>query len=502
VSSNGNGRYPEPDHEIAIIGAGIGGLGMAAALKRKNFQDFVIFERADDVGGTWRDNTYPGIGVDVPVFSYQFSYDLKPDWSRFFPKGEEVKGYIDEFTDKHAIRPHIRFNSEVRSRTWDEENRLWRLDVGGEEVTARYVISAIGPFVDPKPSGVEGVDDFKGKTIHSARWDHDYDLTGKRVASIGTGASAIQYVPAIQKQVAQLHVFQRTAPWVMPHSNRPITDRERRFFRAFPPLQKLARVGVYTGREALVLGLVKQPRLMRFLERIARRHMRSQIFDTALREKVTPDYTLGCKRILPSNRWYPALGKPNVELVTSGVREIRANAIVGEDGVERPVDAIVFGTGFHVSDIPAAHRVRGRGGTLLDDIWHGSPRAYMGSTIAGFPNLFFLLGPNTGLGHSSMVYMIESQIAHVMAALNHMHSRGANTIEIRREAQDRYNAEIDRKLERTVWNTGCASWYIDHTGRNSTIWPDWTWRFRRRARDLRPDDYALDAAPDREMVPA
>ena len=490
------------DHDIVIVGSGFSGLGMAIRLKQAGIHDFAVLERAGEVGGTWQANTYPGCACDVPSHLYSFSFAPNPEWTQTYSPQPEIWTYLRRCADEFALRPHIRLNTAVESATWLEDERRWEVETTQGTYRARVLIAGMGPLTEPKIPELPGLDRFEGETFHSARWNHDYDLAGKRVASIGTGASAIQYVPAIQKQVAQLHVFQRTAPWVMPHSNRPITDRERRFFRAFPPLQKLARVGVYTGREALVLGLVKQPRLMRFLERIARRHMRSQIFDTGLREKVTPDYTLGCKRILPSNRWYPALGKPNVELVTSGVREIRANAIVGEDGVERPVDAIVFGTGFHVSDIPAAHRVRGRGGTLLDDIWHGSPRAYMGSTIAGFPNLFFLLGPNTGLGHSSMVYMIESQIAHVMAALKHMHSRRATTIEIRREAQDRYNAEIDGKLKRTVWNTGCASWYIDHTGRNSTIWPDWTWRFRRRARELRPDDYVLDAAPDREMVPA
>jgi cation diffusion facilitator CzcD-associated flavoprotein CzcO len=287
-------------------------------------------------------------------------------------------------------------------------------------------------------------------------------------------------------------VFQRTPPWVMPHSNRPITDWERRLYRRVPALQKLMRGGVYAGRELLVFGFVKNPRLMGVVEHVARRHMRGEISDPALLEKVTPDYTIGCKRILPSNRWYRALTKDNVELVTGGVEEVRPRSVVGADGVEREVDAIIFGTGFQVTDIPAAHRVRGRGGTLLDDVWHGSPRAYMGTSIAGFPNLFFLLGPNTGLGHSSMVYMIESQVAHVMKVLGHMRSRGAETVEIRPEAQARYNADIDGRMKGTVWQTGCSSWYLDRTGRNATIWPDWTWQFRRRATELRTEDYALD----------
>jgi cation diffusion facilitator CzcD-associated flavoprotein CzcO len=363
------------------------------------------------------------------------------------------------------------------------------------------LVAGMGPLTEPKIPQIPGLDDFRGPVFHSARWDHDADLEGKRVASIGTGASAIQYVPAIQPDVAKLHVFQRTPPWVVPHTNRPISEWERRLFRAVPAAQKLLRGGIYAGREALVLGFVFSPRLMKVVERLARKHMERQVDDPQLLAKVTPDYTIGCKRILPSNRWYPALTRPNVALVTEGIEEVRGNRIVTADGREREVDAIVLGTGFHVTDIPAAQRIRGRGGTLLDDLWQGSPRAHLGCTVAGFPNLFFLLGPNTGLGHSSMVFMIESQIAHVMAALRHMRSRGAQTIEVTPEAQARYNAELERKLEGTVWNTGCASWYLDRTGRNSTAWPDWTWRFRRRVAELDPAEYTLDA-PVREPVPA
>jgi cation diffusion facilitator CzcD-associated flavoprotein CzcO len=261
------------------------------------------------------------------------------------------------------------------------------------------------------------------------------------------------------------------------------------------------RGGIYAGREALVLGFVKNPRLMKLVERLARKHMEHQIDDPELLEKVTPDYTIGCKRILPSNRWYRALTKPNVELVTDRIERVNGRAIVTADGREREIDAIVLGTGFHVTDIPAAHRIRGRDGVLLEDLWHGSPRAHLGSTVGGFPNLFFLLGPNTGLGHSSMVYMIESQIEHVMAALRHMCEHGAETIEVTEEAQARYNHELERKLERTVWNTGCASWYLDRTGRNSTAWPDWTWKFRRRVAELDPSEYRLDV-PVREPVAA
>ena len=321
------------------------------------------------------------------------------------------------------------------------------------------LVAGVGPLTEPRIPEIPGLEAFDGPVFHSARWDHEADLEGKRVASIGTGASAIQYVPEIQPDVAKLHVFQRTPPWVVPHSNRPIRDWERRLYRALPAAQRVVRGGIYAGREALVLGFVFSPRLMKVMERLARKHMAHQIDDPDLLAKVTPAYTIGCKRILPSNRWYRALGEPNVELVTDTISEVRGRAIVTADGREREVDAIVLGTGFQVTDMPAAHRIRGRGGTLLDDLWHGSPRAHLGSTVAGFPNLFFVLGPNTGLGHSSMVYMIESQIAHVMAgagvharaggADDRGHARGAAALQRRARASARGHG-VEHRLRELV----------------------------------------------------
>jgi cation diffusion facilitator CzcD-associated flavoprotein CzcO len=288
-----------------------------------------------------------------------------------------------------------------------------------------------------------------------------------------------------------MHVFQRTAPWIMPHTDRPISPRERRLYRRFPLLQRLVRGGIYSGRELLVLGFVKEPRLMKIVERLARKHMDRQISDPELRRKVEPGYTIGCKRILPSNKWYPALGRDNVELVTDGIAEVRERSIVTGAGEEVPVDAIIFGTGFNVTDMPVARYVRGRGGHTLDEHWRGSPRAHLGATVPGFPNLFMLLGPNTGLGHSSMVYMIESQVAHVMCALKEMRRRGAATLEVRAQAVEDYNEALDAQMRDTVWSTGCQSWYLDDTGRNATLWPDWTFLFRRRAARFDPAEYEL-----------
>ena len=495
------------EHDIVIVGSGFSGLGMAIRLKQEGIHDFVVLERGDDVGGTWHYNTYPGCACDVPSHLYSFSFAPNPDWSQTYSPQPEIREYLRGCADRFGIRPHLRLRHTVESASWNEDDQRWELDTSEGPVRARVVIGGFGPLTEPQFPDIPGLDRFQGKTMHSARWDSEYDLKGKRVASIGTGASAIQYVPEIQPEVERVHVFQRTPPWIFPHSNRPITGLERRLYRAFPALQRLVRGGVYAMRELAVLGFVKDPRLMRIGDRAARRHMRKAISDPELIEKVTPDYTMGCKRILPSNRWYPALAKPNVELVTDGIAEVRERSIVDGAGVEREVDAIIFGTGFHVTDIPATRLLRGRGGTLLDDVWKGSPRAYLGTSIPGFPNLFMLLGPNTGLGHSSMVYMIESQIAHVLATLRAMDVEGAEVVEARPETVEKWTRGIDARMKKTVWSTGCSSWYLDATGRNSTLWPDWTFRFRERAARFDPSAYTLTparaaAASAREPVPA
>jgi cation diffusion facilitator CzcD-associated flavoprotein CzcO len=489
--------------DIAILGAGFSGLGMAIRLREQGVEDFLVLERHEEVGGTWWANTYPGCACDVPSHLYSYSFAPNPDWSQTYSPQPEIRDYLRRCAREHDLYRSIRFGTTVEQADWDDDAGRWTLQTSDGPVSARVLIAGMGPLTEPKLPDLRGLERFEGRVFHSARWDHDHDLTGERVASVGTGASAIQYVPAIQPKVAKLHVFQRTPPWVMPHPNRRITRIERRLYRRLPALQRLNRAGVYAGRELFVLGFVKDPRRMKVAEAIARRHMRTQIRDRELLKKVTPDYTIGCKRILPSNNWYPILGKRNVELVTSGISEVRERSVVCADGSEREVDTIIFGTGFRVTDMPIGEWVRGRGGRKLIDAWDGSPRAHLGSTIAGFPNLFVLLGPNTGLGHSSMVYMIESQIAHVLDALRVMRERGAATAEVKPEVQEEYNRELDAKMEDTVWNTGCASWYIDASGRNATLWPDWTWRFRRRARRFDPAQHELRVAqPAREQVPA
>jgi len=478
---------------IIIVGAGFSGIGMAIRLKQSGIEDFIVLERAPDVGGAWHFNTYPGCRCDVPSHLYSFSFAPNPDWSNTYSAQPEIRDYLRRCTEDFGIRGHIVTGVEVEAAAWNDDQTLWEIDTSAGRFTASVLVSGMGPLTEPKLPDVPGVESFQGKIMHSAQWDHDYPLAGRRVASIGTGASAIQYVPAIQEQVEKLYVFQRTAPWIMPHGSRPISAREHSLFRRFPIVQRAIRSAVYLSKEVLVLGFVKQPRLLGAVERLAGSHMRKQVSDPQLLAKVAPDYALGCKRILPSNRWYPALQQPNVELVTGGLTEVRAHSVVDADGAEREVDTIILGTGFHVSDPPVADQLRGRDGRLMREAWEGTPRAYLGTSVPGFPNMFLLLGPNTGLGHSSMVLMIETQIEHVLQAIKTLEARRAGTIEVRREVYEKFNREVDARMKGTVWETGCSSFYFDATGRNGVTWPDWTWRFSRLARNFDESAYALSS---------
>ena len=479
------------EKRIAIIGTGFAGLGMAIRLKQEGIDDFVVLEKADDVGGTWRENTYPGVQCDVPSHLYSFSFAPNPNWSRTFPLGDEIWDYLRECAVRYGVMPHIRFGEEVRSAEWDDEHQRWRIETADDTITAQVLVAGTGPLHEPSIPAVPGLDRFEGKTFHSAEWDHDHDLTGERVAVVGTGASAIQFVPRIQPKVSRMHVFQRTAPWIMPHPDRALSPLEHRIYRALPRAQLAMRAAVYWARETFVLGFMDR-RFAKLPERVALKHLRDQVPDPELRRQLTPDYTIGCKRVLLSNDYFPVLMQPNVELVTDRIAEVRASSVVTTGGSEREVDTIIFGTGFRVTDPPSADLVRGRDGRTLAETWQGSMKAHLGTTIAGFPNLFFLVGPNTGLGHNSIVFMIESQLNYVLDALRTMDARGAGSIDVRPDAQARYNAAIQKRLRNTVWNTGgCASWYLDHTGRNTTLWPGFTWPFRRLLRRFDADHYEL-----------
>ncbi|ROS78422.1 NAD(P)/FAD-dependent oxidoreductase [Cellulomonas sp. PhB143] len=483
--------------KVVIIGAGFSGIALGHALLGSRFTDFTLLERADDVGGVWKANTYPGCTCDVPSNLYSLSFAPNPDWTSTYSTQPEIQRYLAGCLDRFGLRPHLRTGVDVTAAAWDEAAQLWRLTTSEGPWTAQVLVSAVGPLTEPKLPDVPGIERFRGTIMHSARWDASHDLTGERVASIGTGASAIQYVPRIVDQVGELLVFQRSAPWIMPHDKRPTTPEERERYRTNPRAQKIDRAKVYVSKELLVAGFAKQPKIMKVLSRLSTKHMESQVADPTLREALTPDFTLGCKRIVPSNEWYPALQKPNVTLVPEALSEIRERSVVGSDGVEREVDTIIFATGFHVADIPFADRVRGRSGELMMERWKGSPRAYLGTSVPGFPNFFMFLGPNTGLGHSSMVFMIESQVEHVKNAIRALDTSGASAIEVDQRVHDDYNATIDKKMATTVWELGgCTTFYQDANGRNASIYPDWTFRFRRDAKRWRPEAYRLTTGAD------
>jgi cation diffusion facilitator CzcD-associated flavoprotein CzcO len=476
---------------VAIIGCGFGGIGTAIRLDRDGVHDYVILERADDLGGTWRDNSYPGCACDIPSHLYSFSFAPNPDWTRAFSGQAEIWAYLRGVAERYGVLPRVRFGTEVTGAEWDGRQRHWRIETDRGPYTADVLVSAAGPLCEPALPKLPGLETFAGTTFHSARWRHDHDLTGRRVAVVGTGASAVQFVPKIVDQVAALDVYQRTAPWIIPRRDRAIRAGARRLYRRVPAVQRLLRVGIYGLREAAFVNF-RWRRMSRLTERLARAHLARQVPDADLRARLTPTYSLGCKRVLLSDDYLPALRRDNVTVITEGIREVRPDAVVTADGTVRPVDTIIFGTGFRVTDMPIAERIRGRDGRSLAEVWRGSPQAHLGTTVTGFPNLFLLLGPNTGLGHNSVVIMIEAQLEYVSKALAHLRRTGAVALAPRPEAQRGWVDEVDRKSRGTVWTAGgCRSWYLDRTGRNAALWPRTTWAFRRRLARFRPADHEL-----------
>ncbi|MEU1625768.1 NAD(P)/FAD-dependent oxidoreductase [Streptomyces sp. NPDC020096] len=487
----------EREHKrVAVIGSGFGGLGVGVRLRREGVTDFVILERADAVGGTWRDNDYPGCACDVPSHLYSFSFAPNAGWPRTFSGQPHIRDYLERVADTFGLRPHLRFNSEVRQARWNPAAAHWELRTAGGELTADVLVSATGPLSDPKIPDIPGLADFPGRVFHSSRWDHDFDLRGKRVAMVGTGASAIQIVPSIQPHVSRLTVVQRTPPWVMPRMDRGINAVEKWLHGTVPATHQARRGLLWLIREFQVGAFVKRPQLMKATEQIARSHMRRAIKDPVLRAKLTPDYTIGCKRILLSNDYYPALAQPNTEVVTSALTEVRGPTIVTADGTEREVDAIVFGTGFHVTDMPIGDRVIGADGRTLAEHWKDGMAALRGSTVDGFPNLLLVIGPNTGLGNSSMILMIESTLNYIADYLRTLDRTGAAALDARPQAVRSWNEALQRRMGRTVWNSGgCTSWYLDAAGRNTTVWPGTTAEFRRATRQVRLAEYDVLRAP-------
>jgi cation diffusion facilitator CzcD-associated flavoprotein CzcO len=472
---------------VVIIGAGFAGLGMAIRLKQAGIDDFVILERADDVGGTWRDNSYPGCAVDVQSHLYSFSFAPNPDWTHVYSPQAEIWGYIRKVSQDHDVLRHVRYGHEVIGGEWDESAQRWEVRTTAGDFDAQFVISGMGPLSNPIPPDIPGLDSFTGHRFHSARWDHDHDLTGKRVAVIGTGSSAAQFIPEIQPKVGRMFVFQRTPGWTFPRMNRRITDVERAVYRRVPLVQRAVRGRQYLYRE-LVGFLVQHPGL---IEPISKARMRKQVKDPELRAKLTPDYRMGCKRIIVTDDFHPALTKPNVSVVTSSITEIRPTSIVTADGAEHEIDTLILGTGFQV--MPVADPLTGRDGVALAKRWSLRREAYLGTTVAGYPNYFMLVGPNTATGHTSVLLYLEAQLEYIVQALRHMERGGASSLDVRPETQSAFNRDIQERLTSSVWTDGgCRSWYLDPDGGTSVLWPGHTGAFRKALRRFDPADYRID----------
>ncbi|MFB7874777.1 flavin-containing monooxygenase [Nocardia sp. NPDC056064] len=471
-------------YRVAIMGAGFAGLGLAIQLQRQGHTDFVVAERGDEIGGTWRDNTYPGAGCDVPSQLYSYSFALNPDWTRSFSNQPEIHRYMCEVADRFGVRDRIMLGCAVTSARWNEQTARWDVTTTQGEFTADFAVSAAGPLSSPKLPDIKGINDFQGAIFHSAAWDHEAELAGKRVAVIGTGASAIQIVPAIAPEVGRLDLYQRSAPWVLPRVGHRYTALERFAYRRIPGAQRAVRTAVYWLRESFVLWQAKFAWAAAIVQLAARAKIRWEISDPVLRAKVTPGYRLGCKRMLISNDYYPALARDNVDVITDGIAEIRAHSIVTADGTEREVDAIVLATGFRITDSPTYDMITGRDGRTLSETFDAEPiTAYKGSAVANFPNVFVMMGPNSALSYTSAIFTIESQINYIVDALTTIEQRGLRTVEVRAEAQAAYNHDLQRKFDGTVWKEGgCTSWFVDENGHNATLWPDFSFKFHRMLR--------------------
>ncbi len=501
VRQDSGGGRRVPHVRVAIIGAGFSGLGMAVRLLKSKEDDFLIFERAGEVGGTWRDNTYPGAECDVAALLYSFSFAQRNNWQSTYGKQPELRRYLNEVADDFGVRPYIRFRHELVSARWDETVRRWHIETSQGDYTANVLVTGSGYLSDPVVPNIPGIEGFKGKIFHSSTWDHDYDLKGKRVAVIGTGASALQFVPKIQTEVGQLDLYQRTAAWVAPKNDKTNGKFRQFLFNNVPGYRAFRRGYNQKGREILAAILARPAIAEKTVQNMFVKNLKS-IKDEELRTKLTPDFTIGCKRMLFSNTYYPALQQPNVDLITDGIAEVRENSVVTADGKVREVDAIILGTGFAATERPVARKVfNGNGGSLAEAWSDGGMAAYKGTTVAGFPNLFMLLGPNTTLGHSSQTVMIEAQVAYVVDALKEMDKRGLASVSVHEDAQTTYNEMVQERLKTTVWNAGqCASWYLDAHGRNPSIWPGLTSQFRKQLKKFDVSAYQITTLTNAEYA--
>jgi len=479
-------------HEVVIVGAGFGGLGMAIALKKQGVDDIVILEKAADVGGVWRDNTYPGAACDVPSHLYSFSFEPNPNWSHVFARQPEIYAYLRHCADKYDLRRHLRCEVEVAAMRFDDASSIWHITLAsGEVLQARMVVNATGQLSRPIYPKLKGIEAFKGESFHSAHWRHDLDLSGKRVAVIGTGASAIQFVPAIAPSVAKLSVFQRSPAYMMARPDRPYSGVEKWVFKRAPKTMSLYRGGIYLKYESRALAFTRMKSLLKVAVGLPFKSLlKKQVPDLLLREKLTPDYAIGCKRILLSSDYLATMSRDNVNLVTTAVSQITATGVETSDGNVHPADVLIYGTGFAATDFLAPMKVSGRAGLDLKDVWQQGAKAYLGMSVPGFPNFFMLYGPNTNLGHNSIVYMLESQIAHIMTCRARLVQENGRCIEVNEGRYENFTSAVQVRLANSVW-AGCRSWYIDDNGHNSASWPGFTLSYRWLTRNPPRDAYRV-----------
>jgi cation diffusion facilitator CzcD-associated flavoprotein CzcO len=481
------------NYQQIIIGAGFAGICAAIKLKQAGMNDFIILERNPHLGGTWWDNAYPGAACDVESHLYSYSFEPKPDWSRQFSPQEEILHYLENCASKYGLDKQIHFNCNVNQAVFDEQNGVWKVSTKASEVfTAPVLISCSGGLSQPALPDIAGISDFKGEKFHSARWDKKYDLKNKTVAVIGTGASAIQIVPAIAPEVKQLLLFQRTPPWILPKPDKPISSFRKWCYKNLPFTRNLYRGRLYWVHEIMAIGFTGNISLMKLVGKLAQRHIRTSISDNDLAQQVTPNYIMGCKRVLLSNDYYPAIQRANVELVTSPIEKLNETGILTKDGKQRNIDAVIFATGFNASEGMVVFDIKGKNNLDLNEAWRNGAEAYLGTTVSGFPNLFLVVGPNTGLGHSSMILMIEAQVNYIMGALHALKNEDAKFLDLKKSALQLYNDELQLKLAKSVWQKGgCHSWYQTKNGKNVTLWPGFTFTFMRRTRQFETDKYEL-----------
>lgn len=491
-------QQPIHDTSIIIVGAGFGGLGMAMRLKERGVDDFVILERADDVGGAWRDNSYPGVACDVPSHLYSFSYMPKADWSRVFSPGPEIWDYLRDCAQKTGLVPHIHFGAELQKAEWDETNRRWLVETPQGKWRAQYLITATGVLADAHLPDIPGVENFTGKAFHSARWDHSVSLEGKRVGIVGSGASAIQIVPEMAKTASEVVVFQRSAPYIVPRPDRAYSEAEKRSFERLPESMDALRSEIFWMGEYMFAQRRAVPTFLAEARDMALGHMNDQIPNPELQKNLTPDYEIGCKRVLISNNYYPTFNEDHVKLETSALAQVEGETAIAASGTKYDLDVLIFATGFEAPEPPVAHRVFGRNNVNLAAQWDQGMQAYDSTAVPGFPNMFMVLGPNTGLGHHTMVYIIEAQVDYILGALDHAKKNDFETLEARPEAEEAYLADIQQRSEGTVWlDGGCKFWYRDpRSDRLTVLWPDFAYAFRDENGTFHPEGYQATPASD------